>query len=922
MLLQFWFMPKIKQVYFYLNSLNNKFNSLSLTKELIKAFLLFLAGFISLDCGLPDNTTYIESTTGINYISDAAYIQTGIGKSILPEFQTGLPRQTWHLRSFPKGDRNCYNLSLRKGDEYLIRATFVYGNYDEMNKPPKFDFHLGPNLWTSVTIQNASVVISMEIIHVIQSNRLFVCLVNTGNGIPFVSALELRLLNNATYRTQIGSLQLFTRLDVCSTTGSTFRFKEDIYDREWWPYNRNDWTPVTTSYTVTAGSNLYQPPSLAMRTACIPVNSSQSLVFSIDPSSVPNAEFYLYMHFAEVQQLQANESRKFNISYNGQFWFGPVIPFYLASTTVFTRSALTGGDYQFSIYRTADSTLPPILNAIEIYTVKSFVQYETIETEIMYDIIVDAISNIKSIYGLQRNWQGDPCVPEAYSWDGLNCSYNGYNPPRIISLNLSSSGLNGEIPPYIISLTQLQYLDLSNNSLTGPVPEFLSQLQSLTVLNLDGNMLNGTIPSALIERSKNGLQLSIDGNPNLCVSLPCKKNKKKNVVVPIAASVASFSVLIIVLATIWRLLKRRQPPLGMTSITKLFSTDLCLLNLLSDGNTDDESNTLFQSLELKNRRFKFSEVQTMTNDFKRVLGTGGFGNVFYGNIDDTEVAVKMLSLSSSQGYKQFEAEVKTLFRVHHANLTSLIGYCNEGANLGLIYEYMAKGNLAEFLSGISTRILKWEERVRIALEAGQGLEYLHEGCRPPIIHRDVKSSNILLNEDFQAKLADFGLSKTFPIEGGSHISASVAGTTGYLDPEYRTSFILTKKSDVYSFGVVLLEIITGKPAVINAQTNNVRTHISKWVSSILSRGDIRSIVDQRLDGDFDVNSAWKAVEVAMLCVSHNSTRRPTMNEVVLELSQCLSAERARTTGEHGNKSKNPVDMMTMSLSTEIGPVPR
>ncbi|XP_022714519.1 LRR receptor-like serine/threonine-protein kinase IOS1 [Durio zibethinus] len=852
------------------------------------------SGFISLDCGLPDNTTYTESTTGIDYISDAAYIQTGIGKSILPEFQRGLQRQTWHLRSFPEGDRNCYNLSLRKGDEYLIRATFVYGNYDEMNELPKFDLHLGPNLWTSVTIQKASVGISTEIIHVIQSNHLFVCLVNTGNGIPFISALELRLLNNATYRTQIGSLELFARFDVCSTTGATFRFKEDIYDRLWWPYNRNDWTLVTTSYTVIAGSNLYQPPSLAMRTACTPVNSSQSLVFSIDPSSVPNAEFYLYMHFAEVQHLQANESRKFNIFYNGQFWFGPIIPSYLASTTFSTRSALTGGNYQFSIYRTADSTLPPILNAIEIYTVKLFLQYETFEKEI------DAISNVKTIYGLKRNWQGDPCVPQAYAWDGLNCSYSGYNPPRIISLNLSSSGLNGEIPPYITSLTQLQYLDLSNNSLTGPVPEFLSQLQSLTVLNLDGNMLNGTVPSALIERSKNGLQLSIEGNPNLCVSLPCKKNKKKNVVVPIAASVASFSVLIIVLATVWRLLKRRQPPL--------------------DGNTDDESNTLFQLLELKNRRFKFSEVQTMTNDFERLLGTGGFGSVFYGHIDDTEVAVKMLSLSSSQGYKQFEAEVKTLFRVHHANLTSLIGYCNEGANLGLIYEYMAKGNLAEFLSDKSTRILKWEERLRIALEAAQGLEYLHEGCRPPIIHRDVKSTNILLNEDFQAKLADFGFSKTFPIEGGSHLSASIVGTTGYLDPEYRTSIILTKKGDVYSFGVVLLEIITGKPAVINAQTNNVRTHISQWVSSILSRGDIKSIVDPRLEGDFDVNSAWKAVEVAVLCVSHNSTRRPTMNEVVLELSQCLSAERARITGEHGNKSKNPADMMTMSFSTEIGPV--
>ncbi|XVF86750.1 hypothetical protein PTKIN_Ptkin18bG0067600 [Pterospermum kingtungense] len=811
---------------------------------------LHQSGFISLDCGLPADSSYTEVTTGINYISDAAYIETGIGKSVLLEFQTGMQQQTWRVRSFPEGDRNCYNFTLNKGDQYLIRASFMYGNYDELNKVPQFDLHLGPNLWSTVTLKNASTAITMDIIHVLQANHLYVCLVNTGNGVPFISALELRLLENTTYRTQTGSLELFTRYAVGSTTG-TFRFKDDAYDRIWWPYKRKDWAQISTSSAVGSEDDTYQPPSLAMRTAGTPINASQSLDFFID----------------SVEKLLANESRAFNISYNGKYWYGPLRPAYLSSTTLYTQSALTGGQYQFSIHKTDDSTHPPILNAIEIYMVKELLQSETIQKE------GDAISNIKSIYGLKRNWQGDPCAPQAYSWQGVNCSYDGYNPPSIISLNLSSSGLTGEIPPYIANLTQLQYLDLSNNSLTGEVPEFLSQLQSLTVLNLKGNKLNGTLPAELIERSKNGLQLSVD--PNLCASLSCnnnnekKKKKKKPVVIPIAASVASFAVLTIALAILWKLI-RKKPPVG--------------------PNMENGYQNSTPSLESRNRQFTFAEVQRMTNNFEKILGKGGFGTVFHGFLDGTQVAVKMLSHSSVQGYKQFQAEsIHGQWKLSRAYVRS-------------------------------TSILNWEGRLRTALEAAQGLEYLHNGCKPPIIHRDVKCTNILLNENLQAKLADFGLSKTFPVDGGTHVSASIAGTPGYLDPEYYTTNRLTEKSDVYSFGIVLLEVITSRPAI--SETNNERTHISQWVSSMVARGDIKNIVDPRLKGDFDVNSVWKAVELAMNCLSPTSTRRQTMNQAVLELTQCLSAERGRTVRGHENESQDSIRMMTMNLGTQLSPLPR
>ncbi|KAG2371142.1 LRR receptor-like protein [Vigna angularis] len=208
-----------------------------------------------------------------------------------------------------------------------------------------------------------------------------------------------------------------------------------------------------------------------------------------------------------------------------------------------------------------------------------------------------------------------------------------------------------------------------------------------------------------------------------------------------------------------------------------------------------------------------------------------------------------------------------------------------------------------------------------AINLISGLEYLQTGCKPPIIHRDIKSTNILLDEKFQAKLSDFGLSKIIPIDGGTHVSTVVAGTPGYLDPEYYISNRLTQKSDVYSFGVVLLEIITYQPVIVIAR-NEERVHIIEWVRSLIEKGDIKAIVDSRLEGDFDINSAWKAVEIAMACVSFNPSERPMLRMIVTELRDTLAIELARTQLIDAHLTTDSIEPLAMNLDTEFTPLAR
>ncbi|KAI4312592.1 hypothetical protein MLD38_037397 [Melastoma candidum] len=313
----------------------------------------------------------------------------------------------------------------------------------------------------------------------------------------------------------------------------------------------------------------------------------------------------------------------------------------------------------------------------------------------------------------------------------------------------------------------------------------------------------------------------------------------------------------------------------------------------------------------------------MTSYFQTIIGGGSFGKVYFGRLEDgTRVAVKVLSRRSKQGHKEFQAEEKLLKVVHHRNLVTLIGYSDDPENLALIYEYMSNGNLREHLLADRLHILSWPERLQIAIDATHGrLKYLHSGCMPAIIHRDFKTANILLDENMRAKISDFGLSRAFATLHDTHISTTPGGTPGYLDPEFSSFGNLNQKSDVYSFGIVLFELITGRPALI--KDGGKLTHILQWALPLIERGDIESIMDPRLNGEFKAASAWKAVEIAMSCVPALASHRPDMSHVLPEMKGCMVLESTPGDSQRMGTSKRSNSFKTsfQTSSLNLGMVP-
>ncbi|KAH0663555.1 hypothetical protein KY290_030372 [Solanum tuberosum] len=288
--------------------------------------------------------------------------------------------------------------------------------------------------------------------------------------------------------------------------------------------------------------------------------------------------------------------------------------------------------------------------------------------------------------------------------------------------------------------------------------------------------------------------------------------------------------------------------------------------------------------------FTFRELATATKNFRQecLIGEGGFGRVYKGHLDRTGqvIAVKQLDRNGLQGNREFLVEVLMLSLLHHNNLVNLIGYCADGEQRLLVYEYMQQGALEDHLFEVSAdrSPLDWFTRMKIASNAAKGLEYLHHKANPPVIYRDLKSSNILLDKEYNAKLSDFGLAKLGPMGDNSHVSSRVMGTYGYCAPEYQRTGQLSVKSDVYSFGVVLLELITGKRAVDPTKNGHEQILVA-WAEPIFKDTSRYSeLADPLFKGDIPKRSFNQAVAIAAMCLQEDPTVRPSISDVVTALT--------------------------------------
>ncbi|KAD3067383.1 hypothetical protein R6Q59_018549 [Mikania micrantha] len=461
---------------------------------------------------------------------------------------------------------------------------------------------------------------------------------------------------------------------------------------------------------------------------------------------------------------------------------------------------------------------------------------------------------------------------------------------ELLKLDVSGNSLSGEIPPDIRYCAHLTNLDLSQNNLSGSIPFEISDIRILNYLNVSRNHLNDSIPKSIgtmksltiADFSFNDLSgilpetgqfsffnaSSFVGNPQLCGRLlnnPCNvsgitnstNRKPASFKLIFALSLLICSLAFVAAAMIKAKSFRRSSPSDawkMTSFQKVDFTVSDVLECIKEGN---------------------------------VIGRGGAGIVYHGKMPSgTEIAVKKLvSFGNTSHDHGFRAEIRTLGSIRHRNIVRLLAFCsNKDTNL-LVYEFMRNGSLGEALHTKikGGGILGWNLRYKISIEAALGLCYLHHDCSPLIVHRDVKSNNILLNSNYEAHVADFGLAKYLVDGGASECMSAIAGSYGYIAPEYAYTLRVDEKSDVYSFGVVLLELITGKRPVGGFGDG---VDIVQWSRTLTRcrKEEVDRIIDQRLV-NVPQDEAMHLFFIAMLCVQENSVVRPTMREVVQMLSE-------------------------------------
>ncbi|XP_019464269.1 PREDICTED: probable receptor-like protein kinase At5g18500 [Lupinus angustifolius] len=313
--------------------------------------------------------------------------------------------------------------------------------------------------------------------------------------------------------------------------------------------------------------------------------------------------------------------------------------------------------------------------------------------------------------------------------------------------------------------------------------------------------------------------------------------------------------------------------------------------------------------------FTLRDLEVATNRFSKdnIIGEGGYGVVYRGQlVNGSPVAVKKLLNNLGQAEKEFRVEVEAIGHVRHKNLVRLLGYCIEGTHRLLIYEYVNNGNLEQWLHGAMRQygFLTWDARIKILLGTAKALAYLHEAIEPKVVHRDIKSSNILIDDDFNAKISDFGLAKLLGA-GKSHITTRVMGTFGYVAPEYANSGLLNEKSDVYSFGVLLLEAITGRDPVDYSRPT-AEVNLVDWLKLMVGSRRAEEVVDPNIETRPSTSSLKRALLTALRCVDPYSEKRPKMSQVV----RMLESEEYPIPREDRRRRKSQAENIEMGAQKE------
>ncbi|XP_022877222.1 receptor-like protein kinase HSL1 [Olea europaea var. sylvestris] len=440
---------------------------------------------------------------------------------------------------------------------------------------------------------------------------------------------------------------------------------------------------------------------------------------------------------------------------------------------------------------------------------------------------------------------------------------------QLNELNLANNRLYGEIPDEIGSMPVLNYLDLSRNTFSGSIPRSLQNLK-LNMLNLSNNQLSGEVPPLF---AKEVYRDSFLGNPGLCGNIaglcnPTGENRSRAFLWVLRSIfvIAGIVFLVGVVCFVWKYKNAKKMNKGVI-MTKW---------------------TSFHKLGFS--EFEISECLKEAN----VIGRGASGKVYKVVLSNGEiVAVKKLWERSDKIEDEFEIEVETLGKVRHKNIVKLWCSCNTGSCKLLVYEYMPNGSLGDLLHINKSKLLNWRTRFKIVLDAAEGLSYLHHDCVPSIVHRDVKSNNILLDENFGAKISDFGVAKILKtVNRGVESMSVIVGSRGYIAPEYAYTLRVNEKSDIYSFGIVILELVTGRTPT---DPDFGGKDLATWVCMTLDKEGIDHVMDPSLDSEFK-EQICRLLDIGLLCTSSLPINRPSMRTVV-KMLQALA-----------NNMPNVVDM--------------